>query len=107
MANQKLYPFSVQKHAHDIEFRKNRVFCEMRDIEMGEAEADEATYNQICDLYDALTDLLQAVMNSRDGRVAYLTGKQIGLAKECVAWASNTRANSLIKAGKTQYLQYC
>lgn len=107
MATQKLYPFSVQKHAHDIEYRKNRLFCEMRDIEMGEIEADTATYNRICDQYEAVTELLEAVMNSRDGRVAYLTGAQIGLAKQCVAWASNRRADSLIKAGKYQYLQYC
>lgn len=103
----KLYPFSVQKHAHDIEYRRSRAFCEMRDIESGEVEADEATYEYVVDLYDRLTDLLEAVMNSRDGRIAYLTGPQIGLAKETVLWASNRRAGSLIAAGKTQYLQYC
>ena len=107
MATQKLYPFSVQKHAHDIEYRKNRLFCEMRDIDMGEVEADDATYNRIVDQYEAVTELLEAVLSSRDGRVAYLTGAQIGLAKQCVAWASNRRADSLIKAGKYQYLQYC
>lgn len=57
-------------------------------------------------LYDDLTDLLEAVLNSRDGRVAYLTGKQIGFAKECVAWAQVRGASSLISAGKTEYLQY-
>ena len=107
MATQKLYPFSVQKHAHDIEYRKNRLFCEMRDIDMGEVQADAATYNRIVKQYEAVTELLEAVLNSRDGRVAYLNGAQIGLAKECVAWASNRRADSLIKAGKYQYLRYC
>lgn len=107
MAEAKYYPFSVQKHAHSIEYRRNRVFCEMRDMEYGETPWNEKQYDQLCELHDQLTDLLEAVLNSRDGRIAYLTGKQIGLAKETVAWASNSRAESLIRAGKTQYLQYC
>lgn len=107
MATTKLYPFSVQKHAHDIEYRRNRLYCEMRDIETGEIEADAETLERIYEKYQAVTELLEAVLSSRNGRVAYLTGAQIGLAKECVAWASNSRANNLIKAGKTQYLQYC
>lgn len=103
----KLYPFSVQKHAHDIEFRRNRVFCQIHDEQCGETEMSEWDYQQLINLHDRLTDLLNAVLyNSRDGKVAYLTGPQIALAKETVAWASNTRANSLIKAGKTQYLKY-
>lgn len=101
----KLYPFSVQKHAHSIEFRRNRAFCDMCEAE--ERNATSAEIGKLEDLYDALTDLLLAVMDSRDGRIAYLTGKQIGLAKETVEWASNSRAESLIARGKTEYLQYC
>lgn len=102
----KLYPFSVQKHAHDIEFRRNRVFIEMREIEDGERKLPLEEIERMELLYDDLTELLEAVMDSRDGRIAYLTGKQIGLAKECVAWARERRASSLIAAGKTDYLRY-
>ena len=103
----KLYPFSM-KHAHDIEFYRNRLFNTMRDMENGEIEFDKARYDRICDLYEGdLTELYEAVLNSRDGRVAYLTGSQIGLAKRIVAWASEQRSESLIKSGKTEYLQYC
>lgn len=104
---EKLYPFSAHKHAHSIEFRRNRVFNEMRDMESGETAWDCKKYDAMCELHDQLTDLLQAVLYSGDGRVAWLTGKQIGLAKETVLWASSARAASLIEAGKTQYLQYC
>ena len=100
--NNKLYPFSVQKHAHDIEFRLNRVSNEMHD-----ALEEGKEFEKFETLHDSLIDLLEAVLNSRDGRIAYLTGKQIGLAKETIAWASNARASSLIAAGKTQYLHYC
>ncbi|MBP3653186.1 MAG: hypothetical protein J6J78_08990 [Clostridia bacterium] len=103
----KKYPFSVRKHAHDIEFRINRVWLEMHDMESGEIEWDEATYDKLDKLHDDLLALRDSIMYNGDGYVAFLTGKEIGLAKETVAWASGTRANSLIKAGKTQYLQYC
>lgn len=109
MANTvKTYPFSVQKHAHDIELYRNHLYSTMRDMEDGEIAWDD----KFVDWYEAfyygdLQDLYEMMFSSRDGRVVYLTGKQIGLAKEIVTWASNRRAASLIKAGKTQYLQYC
>ena len=104
---EKKYPFSVQKHAHDIEFRKNRVWNTLRDMESGDIAWDEKQYDMLLDHLDQLRDLLDAVMNSRDGRIAYLTGKQIALAKDCIAWASGVRANTLIKNGKTEWLPYC
>ena len=73
----KMYPFSVQKHAHDIEFRRNFVFNRMTDSDYG--------------LHQRLTELLLSVMNSADGRIAWLTGAQIGLANETVAWANDHR----------------
>ena len=102
----KLHPFSVRKHAHDIEYRRNRVFVEMRDAETSETDLPRAEIERLELLHDALTELLEAVLDNLDGRVAYLTGKQIGLAKECVAWTQERRASSLITAGKTEYLQY-
>lgn len=87
---QKLYPFSVQKHAHDIEYRRNFVFCRMADSNTG--VISEIHFNDLHKLHQDLTSLLLAVKDSRDGKVAYLTGKQIGLAKETVAWAANARS---------------
>ena len=104
----KLYPFSTAKHAHDIEFFRNRLYNTMYDMENGEIPMDSKRYDAMENMYngDSL-ELLEAVMNSRDGKVCYLTGKQIGLAKEIVAWASNQRAASCVAAGKFQYLKYC
>ncbi len=99
MTNTKLYPFSTAKHAHDIEYRRNRVKNELCDYFGGELKMNDEEFNKLCELEKALTELLQAVLNSRDGRVCYLTGKQIGLAKECVMWAQNRRASSLIARG--------
>ena len=104
----KKYPFGVQAHAHSIEFYHNHLFNTMAAMESGEIPMDKARYDKIHNLYYGdLMDLYEAMFDSRDGRVVYLSGKQIGLAKKIIVWASEQRAKSLIEAGKTEYLQYC
>ena len=105
----KTYPFSVQKHAHDIEFYRNRLFNTMRGMESGEISMDSKRYERICDMYEGpLEELIDAVrFNTSDGIVAYLTGSQIALAKKIVMWASETRANSCIEAGRFDLVKYC
>lgn len=103
-----LYPFSVQKHAHSIEYYHNHLYNTMRDMESGEIPMDAARYDRIADIYyGELQELYEAMFDSRDGRVVYLTGKQIALAKKIVMWASESRANHLREAGKLEYIQYC
>lgn len=92
-SNTKLYPFSVQKHAHDIEYRYNRAKIEMCDM-IDERRINLDTFDKLEELCDNLVDLMHALRNG-DGRVCWLTGKQYGLAKECVIWASNRRISSL------------
>ena len=75
MKNQKRYPFSIARHAHDIEYRRNRAY-----------NASEL------EIYKALSGLLQVMKwQSKDGRITWLTGPQIALAKESVAWAEAQR----------------
>ena len=104
----KTYPFSVQKHAHSIEFYYNRVKNTMTDMESGEIPMDAARYSYLADFLEReLLPLYTAMFDSRDGRLVYLTGPQLGLAKKIIAWASEQRAASLISAGKTEYLAFC
>ena len=97
----KTYFFSSRKHAHDIEFRKNRTFNEMHNLELSDTKLTETELDTLCqlhDLYEALTDLLLAVLSTQDQRgVARLTGKQLGLAKETVLWAESTRADTQLR----------
>lgn len=106
---QKMYPFSTRKHAHDIEFYKNRLYNTMCDMENGEIPWDGERYEKMYEFYfGELMELYDAVcFNTRDGVVSYLTGKQIALAKQIVVWASETRASSCIKRGRLDLLQYC
>ena len=105
----KLYPFSTQKHAHDIELYRNRLYNTMAAMESGEIPMDEKRYDRIEAMYyGELEDLYNAVcFSSRDGRISYLTGPQIALAKKIVLWASETRAHSCIERGRLDLLKYC
>lgn len=104
---EKRYPFSTAKHAHDIEFYANRLFNTMCDMESGEIPSDIARYNRIHDMYYGELMELRNTMCGACGRVIYLTGKQIALAKKIVAWASNERVATCIANGREDLIQYC
>lgn len=104
----KTYYFSVQKHAHDIEFYRNRLKNTLGDMENGTIPMDSARYDRIWNLLNGeLEDLYMMMFESRDGKTVQLTGKQLTLAKKIVAWASEQRASTLIENGKYEYLQHC
>lgn len=87
----KTYPFSVAKHAHDIEYRYNFVYNRVYDSEGEHGWTAEQVARGEEEL-DRLNDLRQSLLFNGDGRVAWLTGKEYGLAKECVIWATERRA---------------
>lgn len=87
----KTYKFSTREHAHDIEFRRNRLKNEISAVENGEVKVDNQTYFKMIDLLDELTELLEAVLYNGNGIVCELTGKQYGLAVETVGWADLQR----------------
>ncbi|NLG58529.1 MAG: hypothetical protein GX540_08955 [Clostridiales bacterium] len=65
-------------------------------MELGDTPFNQEQYDRMDALHLSLQNLLLAMMdNTRDGRVTYLTGPQIGLAKETVIWASEVRANRM------------
>lgn len=108
MAQIKRYPFNCEKHAHSIEFRINRLWCTIHDMQVGEIPFDEAKYVQMENEHDQLEGLLRTMLDTRDARgICWLTGKEISLAKNAVAWASETRARSCIERGRYDLLQYC
>lgn len=84
---EKMYRFSGTKHAHDIEFRRNRVYIERHDMEMGDTPWNDATYDKMTELYDQLTELM---LYMHEG-VCMIPGRLYGLASETVAWAGMKR----------------
>lgn len=107
MSNTKRYPFSM-KNAHSIELYHNHLFNLMRSMEKKDIPWDEDRYDRAEKMYEGqLAELMDAIYSNRNPYVVYLNGAQIGLAKRIVFWASNRRADSLEKAGKTEYIQYC
>ncbi len=104
MKTDKRYPFSIQKHGHDIEFYNNRLHNIMGAMRNGEMPYDEIRYNRIEKMcYGELSDLMDALHGFTDGKTVYLTGQQIELAKRIVAWAYNERLNRC----KPEYQKYC
>lgn len=64
----------------------------MRDADCGVIELDTEDYVALTDCHEALTELLDAICVAQsDGRVVYLTGPRIGLAKDAVFWAAGER----------------
>ena len=107
MAN-KTYPFSTAKHAHDIEFYWNRIHNELDEMCCGDAPMDKEKFNKLNDACDnpVLASLMSKIA-SCCGRPVWLTGPEIGLAKEIVVWASETRAATCVANGRYDLLKYC
>lgn len=92
MKKQKLYPFNAQKHAHDIEFRKNRCYNERLEMVLEVSNFDQKLYDKLDEMECLLSDLLCAIIGTQDCRgIAWLTGKQWALAQESVLWATSMR----------------
>lgn len=83
---EKLYPFNIAKHEHDIFYRYNRA--------KNELDENWKTMNrEQFDKLDRLIDDLEELLGFMGG-VVWLTGKQYGLAKESVIWADSQRTST-------------
>lgn len=105
----KTYPFSAAKHAHDIEFWYHRMRNILDEMISGDIPMDKARYEKI---EKALEDpvfesMFSKVMSACCRPVIYLTGPEIGKAKEICAWASETRAATCVANGRYDLLKYC
>ena len=89
---QKKYPFSLRKHAHDLEFRRNRAKNELFDLYDSDDEQKKARLQR---LIDDLADILLTFPDNRG--VIWLTGKEYGLAMESVNWAEANRSVAYIR----------
>lgn len=84
VSEMKRYPFNAHQNAHHIELYRNVLYCKVLD--------DEATTEEEA-LFHRLTDLICTIQSTtRDGRISFLLGNEIGLAKEAILWADNYRA---------------
>lgn len=83
----KLYPaFNTEKHAHDIEFRYNRVSIELHDAAVS-SEATARDIERLEKLHDDLSEILHWVSYP----LTYLPYNLYLVAKESIAWAGMTR----------------
>lgn len=90
--NEKKYPFNGHKNAHNIEFRIVKLENEVYELQLAK-KVDIDRIEKIEHLIELLEEVLQAALCCNQRGIAYLTGKQIRLAKESVIWAENIRQN--------------
>lgn len=74
---QKLYPFSLRKHAHDIELARNYV-----------RNRDNVKE------FEEITALYTRMMESDRNGICFICGADIARAKEIVAWATMFRMDA-------------
>ena len=75
----KTYPFSLARHGHDLMLAYNLLFTHYVTNENATAKLQNwATETR---------NRLAEIMNNGNGRIAFLTGEQIGLAKRAIEWA--------------------
>lgn len=79
----KTYPFSMARHGHDLMLAYNLLFTQFIDNENTTAKL----HNWAVETRNRLSE----IMAMGNGRVAYLTGEQIGLAKRAIVWAVEFR----------------
>lgn len=81
----KRYPFNMNKHQHDIFFRYNRARNEL-----DEKFFEGTLSTKELDKYEQLIEGLEKLLNYGIG-IVWLTGRELGLAKETVLWADTVR----------------
>ena len=82
---EKLYPFSMKKHGHDLEFAYNHQWLICREMEDGDREWDDRAFER-------LETIEKAYLKYIGYEIVYVTGKNYGLLRDLCAWAENYRA---------------
>lgn len=98
----KLYPFSIEKNAHNILLIHNKAYIKMRDMENDEVEWDENEYNRLEYIFDRTGHLL-----SYHEQLAWMPWEDYKDAKEYSALAVELRVNTCIEKGRYDLIQYC
>jgi len=83
---EKLYWFSTKQHAHDVEFRCNRVYNNICGMENKGKKVPDSMYR----LHDDLEAILCYMAGSCD-RPVQLPGRLYAIARDSVAWANSVR----------------
>ena len=93
----KLYPFSMSKHAHDLELARNVLF----NYYICNDEASAKLKKWAEDRREKLGNILL----KSNGYVAWLTGEEYGLANKAMSWAVSFRVAANDEMIRQRYLR--
>ena len=79
----KLYPFSMSKHAHDLELARNVLYLNYIDVEGVSPKMEAWAIDR--------RERLATILLKSNGYVAWLTGEEYGFVQKVVAWAQSYR----------------
>ena len=92
MKNTKLYPFSIAKHGHDIEYRYNRLKNIEHDYFCEGLKLTDAEYDKLEEELELVTKAYETILNTySNGKVVWVDGATLRILNECVAWATTER----------------
>ena len=92
MKNTKLYPFSLAKNGHDIEFRYNRLKNMECDYFDGGIELTKEQYDHLEKELELVQKAYHIILSTpSNGRVVWVDGETLAILKKCVAWATYER----------------
>lgn len=98
----KLYPFSTYKNQHNFMLVKNRCSNKMDDMNTGVIPYNKKEYNRLYKLASKAEELYCLELP-----VAWLDWETMREAKTIAEMAINWRAESCIRNGRFDLLQYC
>ena len=94
MKTKKLYPFSLTKHAHDIEYRYNRLKNTRDDYFAGMIQMTIKQFDKLEADFQAVKNAYHTILNTfSNGFTVWVDGETIATLKKCVAWAEAERSN--------------
>lgn len=86
----KCYPaFRTETHAHDIEYRRNKVMNELDDAHYGMCEITPEYEEYLEGLEEKLTDILMRISFP----ITYLPWELYQIARETIGWAGEARSS--------------
>lgn len=89
--SKKLYPFSMRKHGHDLEFRRNRAMNELW-AKQDAGTLSAAEERQYEELIDRLAEITLHYPDSNG--IVWLNGRDWALAHESMMWAEAERGHA-------------
>ena len=81
---EKLYPFSMRRYGHNIEYAYNTLYCNYSDMLDGKSEWNDK-------VYESWSNIQEVYAKAMGNAIYWATGKEYGMLKSWSMWAECRR----------------